>query len=308
MQVHKDILMKGKKRKVTQSRIEYILFLVARFLLRILPYKLTESIITNIFRFGGLVIGIRKKIALNNLNKIFPDKTNQDKRRILSAMYRNFGKTTAEIYFGDLEKLSKKIDIQGWDNLEKAIALKKGVLLASLHIGNWESAGLYISQYHKISVIYKSLRNRFFDDFNNRLRERNGVKLINIKSSLISIIKLLKQNYIVTILIDQNARKKGELIDFLGYEASTYTGISRLALKTNTPIVPAISIRQKNCRLLLIFEEIINAESFKNSENPILDLLSHISKKLEKYILEYPEQWFWVHKRWHGASKLKKSK
>jgi KDO2-lipid IV(A) lauroyltransferase len=177
--------------------------------------------------------------------------------------------------------------------------------MASMHTGNWELAGRYIHTKHKLSVIYKKLRNRYLNDFTYSIRNSDGLVLIELKTALRQILKLLKEKYIVTIMIDQNARKNGVRTVFLGHPASTFVGTAKIAIKTQSPIVPALALRTPDDKHKLIFEPMILPEGYENTTKDIIALTEKVSGQLEKYIRQYPEQWFWVHRRWRGYKRAK---
>ncbi len=293
-------------KKSTKNKLEFISFRIILFIFRILPYKIVELIVTNILVFGGMTLGIRKKVAENNLKMVFPDKSKKEINSIMKEMYYLLGKTTAETYFCAPQKLYEKVTLEGWNNLEKAVAENKGVILAAGHIGNWELAGRFIARKYKLSVVYKKLRNKYFNEYTNKLRNKDNVILIDKKQALKPILKLLAQHYIVTIMIDQNAGKDGILTNFLGHPASTFLGISKIAVKTGTPIVPAIAVRLSDGSNKFIFKEVIDPNNYDKSPEKIKELTEKVSLEIEKYILKYPSSWFWVHRRWRGSKKAKK--
>ena len=293
-------------RKPLQSRIEFILFIAFYYIVNWLPFCVIKFLAIQFMLFGGMILGIRRKIAKDNLKRVFPEKSPKEIGKILRAMYREMGITSAEVYFANYEKLYKNVELDGWEHLEQAIQIGKGVILASCHTGNWELAGRFVNTKYKLSLIYKKLRNRYFDDFTNNLRKKDGLIMIEKKKALRKILKLLKEKYIVTIMIDQNARKDGVLIDFLGHPASTFVGMAKIAIKNGTPIVPAIAIRLPDGTHKFFFEPMISPEGYKNNLNDIRELTEKVSKQIEKYILKYPSQWFWVHRRWRGYKKAKR--
>ncbi|RLC51726.1 MAG: hypothetical protein DRI23_04375 [Candidatus Cloacimonadota bacterium] len=294
-------------KKPIQSKIEYILFLIFYHSTRIWPLPVIKFVAAQVMIFGGMVLGIRKHTAMKNLQMVYPDLSAKDRKKILIGMYKEMGVSSAEVYFGDFNKLYEDVEVEGWENLEKAIAMDKGVIIASCHTGNWELAGRYINRRHKLSVIYKKLRNRYLNDFTYNMRDAEGLIMIEHKKALRQIIKLLKEKYIVTIMIDQNGRKNGVITNFLGHPASTYVGTAKIAIKTQTPIVSAIAIRLPNGKHKFFFEEMILPEGYKNNLQDIKELTERVSAQIEKYILQYPEQWFWVHRRWRGYKKARKA-
>ena len=292
-------------KKPIQSRIEYILFLGLYHSIRWLPLETIKFLASGLMIFGGMVLGIRRQTAWQNLKMVFPEKSETEIRRIMKEMYRQMGKTAAETYFADFEKLFDDVELAGWENLEEAIKSNKGVILASFHLGNWELAGRFIHEKHKLSVIYKKLRNRYMNDFTYTIRDNKGLVMIDMKQALRQILTLLKDKYIVTIMLDQNARKNGIMTNFLGHPASTFAGTAKIAIKTRTPIVPAVAIRLPDDRHKFFFEKPIFPDDYQNTTEDIIELTEKVSRQLEKYILQYPEQWFWVHRRWRGYQKAR---
>ena len=155
-------------------------------------------------------------------------------------------------------------------------------------------AGEYIASFFDLSVIIKKQRNQYFHDYTYNKSVEENVTLIDQKNALRPILKLLKKNYIIAIMVDQSAGKLGIQTKFLGHLASTYVGAAKISMKTGVPIVPAIAFRNDDQSHTFIFKQIILPDDFDN----VTDYTEAISKKLEDYILKYPEQWFWVHNRW----------
>lgn len=293
--------------KKFQSTVEFIFFIMFVRIMKLFPYSFTRLFLGKLFAVVGYKIGIRKKVAKRQIRKIFPQITKKRLQSLLKKIYYNMGITTAEIYFGKNKKLFKSVSTKGWENLEEAVNMNKGVILASGHFGNWQLAGEYIAQFFNLSVIIKKQRNKYFHDFTYNRSLEEDVTLIDQKKALRPILRLLKNNYIIAVMIDQSAGKRGVQTKFLGHTAPTYVGAAKISLKTGCPVVPAIAFRNQDGSHKLIFEKMILPEEFKNKDRAVVKYLEHISSFLENYIRKYPEQWFWVHRRWKGKKKAKKT-
>lgn len=292
-------------KKRTKSKIEFFFFKLFIGIFKLLPYNFTRSFLANLFVIGSHLFDIRNSLARKQLKMVFPEKTDKEINQIIRKMYYHMGLTTAETYFGDIHKLFKKCEIRGWENLSKAAEEGKGVILATGHFGNWELAGKYIAAHHNMAVVGKRQRNRYFDEYTNAIRLKDNVIVIQKKNALRPILKLLGEGFIVSLLMDQNAGRNGVLTDFLGHEASTFVGAAKIAVKTGCPIAPAFAIREDDGSHLFICEELISSQGYANNLEDITKFTELISKRIEKYIYEYPHLWFWVHKRWKGSDEAR---
>ena len=125
-----------------------------------------------------------------------------------------------------------------------------------------------------------------------------------IKKSLTGgrkIIEAIKRGEFVIILADQKI-SEGEPVKFFHDKAITTTSIARMAIKYNIPIIPARSIRLNNGNNKIKFsievEKPLKYEISKNIEKDVLGITLQINQKLEEWIRQFPDQWFWVHNRW----------
>ena len=285
-------------KKRIQNRIEYICFKIALAGLKILPAKAAKSLLKGLFWFGGQVLGIRKNIALIQLSKVYPEKSRKEKIEIIKKLYRNMALSVYETYLLDDDMLYKNIRIQGRENIDKALSLKRGVIFATAHYGNWEAARILPKAGIPVSGIAKPQRNTLFDNYTNAIRERCGMRIINMKSGLRDIIQEFKKNRIVAILIDQNAGSSGMVMDFLGFPASHWKGVAKLSLRYKVPIVPSFARRAEDDRIQFEFFSPILYEELEDTEDNYKIVLGELDKILENQIHKHPEQWFWVHLRW----------
>lgn len=253
------------------------------------------------FDLIGYRIGVRRKVAEIQLRRVFPQKSTSEIRSIIRMMYRNMALSIQEIYLDDDRILLSNCILEGREHIEAALAQGKGAILATGHFGNWEAARIMPLWDIKVAVIAKRQRNLCFDRYTNRIRERNGACVIDMKRGLRGIIEHLHRNELVAILTDQNAGKNGIITDFLGFPASHWKGAAKLAIRHGLPVVPGYVVRDEKDRLVFRFEPVIEPNSRAVEDESCLDLIRKINSVLEKYIVHYPHLWFWVHKRWkHG--------
>lgn len=281
----------------------FIINLLARFI-QLLPLKIALSI-GGLFGFLGYYIFYpRTRVALDNLNMTLgKEKSQRELKKIARDMYRNFGKNIIEfmrIPILTRETIDELITIEGLENLNNAWDQKKGVLILTAHIGNWELlAATFAIKGCPVNLVTRDIRNRYINTFWMDCRRRIGINAIHKREALKEVIRRLRNNELVGFVLDQNVdRRDGVFVAFFGLPACTINSVAVLSKRFDAPVVPAFIIRQKDERHRVIFEKPILFEERGEMEEDIVYNTQVYTDIIERYIREKPEQWIWVHKRW----------
>lgn len=285
-------------RKELISKIEYLGF---RFWLagfKLIPAGLAKRVLIGLLLAVGYGLGIRKKVALQQLDRVYPQMPSSQKKDILKKLYRSMALTIQEVYLCSDEQLFSSSRITGKQYVDEALALGRGAILATAHFGNWEAARILPKAGIPLSVITKTQRNKRFDAYTKAIRERCGVKTIDMSRGLRDIVHQLNEGRIIAILMDQNAGKNGLIMDFLGYPASHWKGVAKLSLRYQIPIVPGFAKREADDSLNFVFMPFILPDNLEDKDENYSIVLQQVNTIIEQWIHRWPEQWFWVHKRW----------
>ncbi|MDD2228326.1 MAG: lysophospholipid acyltransferase family protein [Candidatus Cloacimonetes bacterium] len=283
------------------NKIEYYSFRAWLAGFKLLPRFVVRYLLISLFHIVGYRMGIRKQIALKQLRQVYPDSTLSSLNIILKKMYHNMALTVLEEYLTDDETLFSMCKITGREFVDEALSLGRGAILATAHFGNWEAARILPKAGIPLSVIAKAQRNNLFDNYTNDIRRRCGLKVIDMKKGLRDIVKQLHEGRFVAILMDQNAGSSGLMMDFLGFPASHWKGVAKISLRYQIPIVPGFARRTEDGTIVFEFSKPILHEELDDKEQHYRVVLEEVNKIIEKEIYMYPDQWFWVHKRWkHG--------
>lgn len=250
----------------------------------------------------GYAIGIRRSVALANLSQAFPDKTGLEIVGIARGLYRNLGKNLAELLrFKTRTKtdINALVTFDGEEHFKAALAHGKGAILVSGHFGNWEMyAAAIASAGYPFSVVVYPQHNIWVDGMLNRLRQGKGVGIIYKRNAAKDVLRALKANRLVTMLSDQDAGADGVFADFFGRPASTTRGPGLFACKTGAPIITGVIVREENGRHRGIINPPLFADQTAGREEEIARLTQEFTRRLEQRVREYPDHWYWVHKRW----------
>jgi len=275
------------------------------FFLRLIPRNLAHKIGRIFAVFAYYFIPIRKKHIIDMLTLSFPQKTLKEIKRITKKIYINFAGTFIDIMFFPKmsdDEIKKLMTFGSGDEeiFEKIHKNGKGAILMSAHFGNWELTALSFSKRYPMSVIVAKQSNELVDKLMNEIRTKQGFHAIYKDppgTAFRNVIKALRNNEFVAVLSDQDAGKQGVFVPFFERLASTPKGAAIFALKAKCPIITAFGARQKDGSMKMKIGQIPLPDS-GNEEEDIKTISTIYSQQLEAVVKEYPEQWFWFHRKW----------
>ena len=253
---------------------------------------------------------VHRKVALENLHIAFgEEKPERELFAIARRTFENLGMVAVEFFRipgMDTETYKKKVEMEGVEEALKVLDKKKGALLLLGHFGNWELMALMSKVIGKpILVIAKSIKQKRIDQWITRIRKMVGLELIPPKNATPKVIKALSQNEVVGILFDQRGkRSRGVWADFFGRKVPTTSGLAVMAIKSGAPVLPVFMIRNGFKKHRLIVKEpleLIHTGDLRKDVEANTQLFNDI---LESIIRQYPDQWFWVHRRWERKKKV----
>ena len=110
--------------------------------------------------------------------------------------------------------------------------------------------------------------------------------------------RALAENKIIAMLVDQNDNKSDLFVNFFGKLASCSKGTAAFHLLRRSPVV-LVTCPYVDNSLEINFQQ-IQFDLTGNQEKDILEVNQKITSALEKVISQYPEQYFWMHRRWRA--------
>jgi KDO2-lipid IV(A) lauroyltransferase len=186
---------------------------------------------------------------------------------------------------------------QGWEHVEAAYALGKGIILLTPHWGCFEVVGLYIGQRLSLTSLYRSPKQEWLEEVMRSGRERGMAHLATADvSGVRQLYKALKRGEAIGLLPDQvPSYGEGEWVDFFSRPAYTMTLSGRLAEASGAAVLLAFAERKPRGEGYMIrFEPLIL--DFAKSV-PL-----QINKALERVIAISPAQYLWSYNRYKVPS------
>jgi len=286
-----------------QNILEYILFISLSYFFRFCGLNLARKFSSPLANLFFYIIPIRKKVVFENLNKAFPEFNAYKIKRIAFDCYKNFIISLIEIMCipaMSKDEIINMLPLSNADLIKKKYIEGKGVILLSAHFGNWEYIAASVSARIDISfyVVVKPQRNPFVNNWMNKVRTKWINKIIPLGISIRQVYRELKNRNIVAMVADQRGPFEGIRVKFFEINTAVFSGPAMLAIKTGAPIIYGLTIRQPDYSYRIILEEIDLNNLPENEEEKVIEISQRHTSFLEKFIKQYPEQWFWMHKRW----------
>lgn len=291
-----------KRKHSTSHKVEYALARSLEVAVSALPERAADAFGKNIGRTIQR-LGIRRETVAEGLRIAFPEKPDEWIDATMRAAYEHLGREVAAML--RLSKLApqdvvERTTIIGWDEVQEARSLGRGVLLVTGHYGNWEIAAAAVAARGiPIAAIVRRQGNRIVDERLQQLRNKLGVETIYQSEAPQRVPRILRSNGVVGIVGDQDARRAGIFVPFFGRPASTHRGPALFALRLGAPVLSCVARRLPGGDVR--YE--VAGERVPFTPGGVLDddvaaLTTELAARLEGQIRKAPEQYFWFHRRW----------
>ena len=254
-------------------------------------------------RLGYAPLGIRRVVVEKQLRAALPELSADDVQRVARAAYGHLGRTSIETAvlpsYSPAEIIELFEAVHGWDLVEQKLALGKGLIVVTGHLGNWELGGAYIAARGlPIDAVARHMANPLFDRYLTKTRERIGMTVIHDEDAVKRVPRALRTGHAVAFLFDQGAVGLASTwVPFFGRFAKTPRGPAVFALRLGAPVMFGVALRQPSGRYQLSFEPIEVVET-GDREADVDRIVADYSSVLERWIRRAPEQYLWHHRRW----------
>lgn len=282
------------------------------------PVKLVLAILGRLpprtaYRVGGsfakvayLLAGGLRRTGEINLRLAFPDKTDEERAALLRECFDSLGRQLglfSQMASRSREELKQLIEVHGWENFEKARAERgEALIYYTGHLGAWEMTSFGVSVLgYPLMFLVRRLDNPKIEELVDGVRTKFGNKTIDKLSAARSMLKILRSGETALgLLPDLNTLDDEAIfVDFFGVPAATTFLVAKLAVRTNTPLIPFFAPwSEEKGKYLLIVEPPIPAECTGNEEADVRRVTEEVTRRVENQIRQFPGQWLWIHKRW----------
>ena len=300
--------------------IDYLVYLLVRSLvcvIQALPWRWSLSLAEGMAWLAHRVDRRHRQVASENLRYAFPELSQPKIDHLVKKVYRHFCKMVFEMVMlprkyrhSNVESYVSYADLKQFQYVDEILKRGRPVILMTGHLGNWEvlSYSLGVAGYRG-AVIARSLDNPWLDRFIKQFRIRTGQRILAKKGDFDQIQACLANGEHLGVVGDQDAGARGLFVNFFNRPASTFKAIALLSLEYQAPILVMGATRAgNNLEYHLHLGDAIFPEEYAQRSDAVIAITERYTQALEKMIRQFPEQYFWLHRRWKHQPKVRQKK
>lgn len=281
-----------------------LVLLVLRFL-RLFPANSALSFVGSAARKIGPLLG-RHRVAMDNLRKAFPEKSEAECREIALDMWENMGRLATEYIF--LDRLaglvgegenSSNVVWKGIDIFNRIRDDDRPHIFFTAHMGNFELLPVTAKQYGiEITSLFRPPNNPFIAEELARVR---GISMTNLLPSRVgasfTLARILDNGGNIGALVDQKFFR-GVRTTFFGRECNTNPLLAKLARQFDCDIFPCRCLRLPGNRYQIEIMDRIEPPIGPDGKLDVAGTAQMFNDIVEEWVREDPGQWMWFHRRW----------
>jgi len=280
----------------------FVKFLI--FIASIIPKRTVYAILKSVAVLFFKLDKKRRKLTIKNLTLSFVDKNDKEIESLAKQSYIELSKTVAEIIL----MINNRLDINSLvtnsdEIIERLNSYKSdnGKIFVTAHFGNWELLAQFMAKNgFPLSGIGRRGNNTLIEDnITTPFRQMHGNKNIYKKNAIMQMIKVIKSNASLGLLLDQKAGYQNSVkTKFFGRDVMTTTSVAMLKLKYNPMLISMFMSRDDNGTYSAKLSNPIEYKILGDKDEDIKNITQICNDEIESIVRVYPSQWFWMHNRW----------
>ncbi|KLV07194.1 lipid A biosynthesis lauroyl acyltransferase [Photobacterium aquae] len=268
------------------------------YLLSWLPYFIQFRLGQGLGRLAMHFMKKRKAVIERNLELCFPDLSPDERAEMVKKNIDNTGLAvfeTAMAWFWPDIRVQRHVTVEGIEHIHKLQVQGKGVLLVAIHSMNLELGARAFGMRTPGVGVYRPNTNPCYDYFQFKGRVRSNKYMVDRKD-VKGMLHALRHGELLWYAPDHDygLRRSSFAPLFAVEKACTTTGTSLLVDASDCAVVPFAMVRQSD------------SGKYTLKVYPPLDAFPHhdpdaaaayVNKAIERSIMEAPEQYMWLHRR-----------
>jgi len=269
----------------------------ALWLLGWLPRRLGLAVVWPLGVLAHRFAGRRRDIAERNLERCFPEWSEDQRAETVRACFASVARMIAEVawcWSGAVSRIHRLGRIHGLENLDEAEEQGNGVLLVTHHSTCLELGGRILLTRARFGGVYRPLNSPVMEWYQTRGRLRYAQFMVSKRNAL-QAVKILKRGGVVWYAPDQDfGPGQSAFAPFFGIQTASLLATHRLPAMTGCAVVPMFPVYDAASRCYDV--HVLPALDNYPTADPVADLAC-INALIEEWVRKAPEQYWWIHRR-----------
>jgi KDO2-lipid IV(A) lauroyltransferase len=283
------------------------------WVLRLLPVDRALNFADRVARRIGPWIG-RHNVAVANLRKAYPQKSDREIQAIASDMWGNMARLAAEYVFLDAlfdydPKATKpgRVEVRGVDHFVEIAGEQKPHIIFTGHLGNFELLPVAAATFGmNITALFRPPNNPYLADYIlSTRRSTMGALLPSSTGASFALAAILENGGNIGVLVDQKF-SGGVETTFFGRPCESNRVLGTLARHYDCDVYPARCMRLPGNRFRLEIEDKLALPRTADGSVDVRATTQLLNDVVERWVREDPGQWMWFHKRWEMTGRRRK--
>lgn len=227
-------------------------------------------------------------------------------RELAWRSFRNSACSFLEIFHTrhvDPRFLREHVEFENPDLFERMSTTRRPVVAVTGHFGSWELlVGLIgaFASHSDCQVVVRLPRDKALGDMIAHMRSQPHIRVLPHRDAATETLPHLRSGGMSAFLVDHNCRRaEAQFLPFLGEVAAVNKGPAILALRAKAEVWPSFLVRLPEGRFRYVTLPCLDTATLEGSRAERIERICRFyTEAVESMVLRYPEQWFWMHRRW----------
>jgi len=279
-------------------------FAMTRWLLLRLPVRVSYAGAALAANVAWHFMPVQRANAIANMRRVLGPQRRRAASRVARQSFVNYAKYAVDfIRMPELSagQLAARFEFDEWERYEAALARGRGCILVLMHFGNWDIGGAVLARRgYAFNAIAETQEHGPLNDALIAARTKHGIRLIPMEKAATGIIRAMRRNETLAILIDRPLDDGGVEVEFFGAPIRVPGGPARIALRTGARVIAVSQVRSHpwRDRVRVIADFTIELPDTGDADRDVQLLTRRIMAAHERVIRRYPEQWYMFRRMW----------
>ena len=267
------------------------------WLLRLLPLRVLAPLGRGLGLLYYLLGRMRRNVALTNLGLCFPRWSESERRRVARAHFQAIGRAVLEegiLWWSSKERIQRLVRVEGIEHLEA----ERGRPLIALapHFIGLDMGGTRLATEWSGCNMYRRQSNPLMDRMLLRGRTRFlPQRMFSRRDGIRPLVRAMREGLPFHYSPDQDYGPRDSIfVPFFGVPAATITGVSRIARLARAAVVPVVTRQLPGASGYVVtfypaWSDFPTGDEERDARR--------VNEFIEQRVLEMPEQYLWVHRR-----------